>query len=62
MAVLWTLLGIAVAVAWIVAFVDIVKRRHALSGGGLAAWLIIVLVFPVVGTVLYFAVGRTATA
>ena len=62
MAAIWTVLGIVVVVAWVVALVDILRRRHAFSTAGLAAWLIIVLVVPLVGTALYFAVGRASTA
>jgi Phospholipase_D-nuclease N-terminal len=55
---LWTLLGLAIAVAWIVALVDIVKRRRELTGAAFAAWVIIVVLLPFVGTILYFVVGR----
>ena len=51
-------LGAVAIVAWVVAIVDMVRRRAELSRGQLAAWLLIVLIFPVVGTILYFVVGR----
>jgi hypothetical protein len=53
---LW-LLGVLVLVMWIVAIVSIIQRRHEMSGGKLAAWLIIVIVFPVVGTLIYFLIN-----
>jgi Phospholipase_D-nuclease N-terminal len=56
----WTLLGIVVAVAWVVALVDIVKRRHELTGASLAAWILIIIILPVLGTILYFTIGRRA--
>lgn len=56
---LWWLGAVAI-VAWIVAIVDMVRRRAALSRGQLAAWILIVVILPVLGTILYFAVGRPA--
>lgn len=54
---LW-FLGVVAAIAWLVAIVDMIRRRHQLSRGQLAAWILIVLIFPVLGTILYFVVGR----
>jgi hypothetical protein len=54
---LW-LLGAIAVVAWIVALVDILRRRAAFSGGQFAAWILIVIILPVLGTILYFVVGR----
>jgi hypothetical protein len=50
--------GAVVIVAWLFAVVDIVRRRARLRRGQLAAWLLIVIILPVLGTILYFAVGR----
>jgi hypothetical protein len=55
---LWTLLALVAIAAWLVALVDMVRRRDELTRGQLAAWVLIVLILPVVGTVLYFALGR----
>ena len=54
---LW-FLGVVAAIAWIVAIVDMIRRRGELSRGQLAAWILIVLIFPVLGTILYFVLGR----
>ena len=54
---LW-LLGTVAAIAWIVAIVDMVRRRNSLSRGQFGAWLLIVIILPVLGTILYFVVGR----
>jgi hypothetical protein len=54
---LW-FLGIVATIAWIVAIVDMVRRRAQLSRGQLGAWLLIVIIFPVLGTILYFIFGR----
>jgi hypothetical protein len=60
MAWFWWLLGVVVIVMWALALVSIVGRRHTMSGGKIAAWLIVVLVFPVVGTLIYFLVNMGA--
>jgi hypothetical protein len=57
MAWFWWLLGLLVLILWIAALVDIVRRRHERSGGSTAAWIIIVLIFPLVGTIAYFIVN-----
>ena len=54
---LW-LLGIVATSAWIVAIVDMVRRRASLSRGQVAAWLLVVIIVPVIGTILYFVYGR----
>jgi uncharacterized membrane protein YoaK (UPF0700 family) len=54
---LW-LLGAVAAVAWIVAIVDMIRRRAELSSVQLVAWILIVIILPVLGTILYFVVGR----
>lgn len=50
--------GAVVIVAWLFAIVDMIRRRARLSRGQLAAWLLIVIILPVLGTILYFVVGR----
>ena len=50
------LLGLVVLVVSIVAIVDIVKS--AMETGKKALWIILVLVLPIIGTVVYFLVGR----
>jgi hypothetical protein len=55
---LWSLLGLAVLIAWVVAIVDLIRRRAALSRSQLSAWILIVIILPFLGTILYFAVGR----
>lgn len=60
----WTgsgLLGLIVLIVWIVAVVDIFKRRSSLSKSQFYAWLIIVLVLPLAGAVGYFLVNGTGS-
>ena len=54
----WWLVGVVAAVAWAVALVDMVRWRSALRRGQLAAWVLIVIILPVLGTILYFVIGR----
>jgi hypothetical protein len=54
----WWLVGVVAAVAWVVALVGMVRRRSALTRGQLAAWVLIVIILPVLGTILYFVIGR----
>jgi Phospholipase_D-nuclease N-terminal len=56
----WWVLGILIVVMWVFTFVDIVRRRHERSRAQTAAWLIVVLVLPIVGTVIYFLVNGSA--
>jgi hypothetical protein len=53
---IWPILAIAVVAMWTFAIVDIIRRRHSMSGGKIAAWVIIILVFPVLGAIAYFIV------
>jgi hypothetical protein len=57
MGLIWWFLVISIAVIWIATIVDIVRRRHSRSGGATAAWIVAVLVFPVVGSIVYFLVN-----
>ena len=50
---LW-LLGVIAVIAWIVAVVDMIRRRDELSRGQFGAWILIVIILPVLGTILYF--------
>jgi phospholipase D-like protein len=55
---LWTVLGVVAVIAWVVAIVDMVRRRDELARNQLVAWVLLVILLPIVGTVLYFAIGR----
>jgi hypothetical protein len=54
----WWLIGVVAVAAWVVALVNMVRRRSALRRGQLAAWVLIVVILPVLGTILYFVIGR----
>lgn len=51
------LLGLAVLVLDIVAIVDCVKRR--MDPTRKALWIILIVLLPVLGMVLYFLLGRS---
>jgi hypothetical protein len=51
---IWPILGILVVAMWMYALYDIIKRRHEMSGAKIAAWVIVILVFPVVGVIVYY--------
>lgn len=63
---IWPIVGIAIVAMWTAAVVDIVRRRHTMSGLRVAIWVLVVLVFPVLGAIVYFVVhaggGRASTA
>ena len=57
MAWFWWLIGVVVFIAWIVAIVDIVRRRNERTIAKTSAWILVVLILPVVGTITYFLVN-----
>ncbi|MCU1558571.1 MAG: hypothetical protein JWN09_2566 [Microbacteriaceae bacterium] len=54
------LLWIAPFVLWLVAVIQVAKSRAA--GGTIALWIIIVTLFPLVGAILWFVIGRRTAA
>ncbi|MGI9031557.1 MAG: PLDc N-terminal domain-containing protein [Ilumatobacteraceae bacterium] len=56
-AVLLAVIVIALVVLFIAALVSIV-RTSRLSGGGKLLWVVIVFVFPLIGSIVWFAFGR----
>jgi hypothetical protein len=60
MAWFWWLLVISVVVIWVFTIVDIIRRRHSRSASKTAAWILIVLVFPILGSIVYFLVNGAA--
>jgi uncharacterized membrane protein len=51
-------LGAVVIIAALVALVDVVRRRDELTRAQLFAYVILILVIPVVGAVVYALFGR----
>jgi hypothetical protein len=49
-------IGIPVAIAWVTGLVDIF--RHPMPSGQRILWIVIVVVFPIVGTLAYFILRK----
>jgi hypothetical protein len=49
-------IGIPVAIAWVAGLVDIF--RHPMPTGHRVLWILIVIVFPIVGTLAYFTLRK----
>jgi hypothetical protein len=53
-------IGIPVAIAWVVGVVDIL--RHAMPTSQRILWIVIVIVFPIVGLLAYFTLRKPTDA
>jgi hypothetical protein len=51
MSLLWTMLFCVVALVWVITIVDIIRQRY--SGGTTAAWLAMVVLLPLLGSIIY---------
>jgi hypothetical protein len=60
MGLLWWLLVMFVVVLWVVTLFDIFRNWGSRPVGKSIAWLIAVLVFPVLGTIVYFIVQNSS--
>ena len=49
-------IGIPIAIAWVAGLVDIL--RHPMPTGQRVFWIVIVFVFPIVGTLAYFVLRK----
>ena len=56
MTVLWSIIGVLLVIVWAITLVDIF-RRH-IGGKQTVAWLLIVLIVPFLGAILYWALRR----
>ena len=56
----WTLISICVAIIWVITLIDLF-RRH-LGAGPTAAWVLLVIVLPFVGALIYWIVRKPSTA
>lgn len=53
---LYTLLGILHLVLWIIAAVEILSSRK--SPGEKILWVLVILLLPLVGLIIYYVIGR----
>jgi len=51
-----TIIGLAILVFDIIAIVEIVKSQFAI--GKKALWILLILILPLIGLILYYLVGR----
>jgi type VI protein secretion system component VasK len=56
MSIIWWIIAIAVVIVWALSVTDII-RRH-LGAKRTAAWLLIVVILPFVGSLLYWAMRK----
>ena len=56
MAWFWWLLGVLIIVLWIAAVVDIIRKRNSRTIGKTIAWILLIIIIPIVGTIIYFLV------
>ena len=57
MTVLWATVGLVLVIIWVITVVDIVRRRTALAP--MAAWIMFVLILPVIGAAVYWATRKS---
>jgi hypothetical protein len=55
-AFVWVFILVPLLVVWVIGLVDIVRRP--LSRQATAAWIVVVLVFPFIGTLVYFLLRK----
>jgi len=55
----WTLIAILVAVIWVITLIDLFRRR--LGAGPTIGWLVLVIVLPFVGALIYWIVRKPST-
>jgi hypothetical protein len=60
MTAMWTILGILLAIVWVLTVVDIFRRHY--SAGTTAAYLALILILPFVGSMIYWAVRKPTAA
>ena len=53
---LWVFVGIPLLVVWVIGIVDILRRD--MPGGMKAGWILVVLLLPFVGTLVYFIMRK----
>jgi hypothetical protein len=56
------LIGLAVIVLALVALVDVIRQKDALTKAQFFAWLLLVVLIPLIGLILWFSVGRKTAA
>jgi hypothetical protein len=54
---IWPILVVVVGAIWTLSLLDLfVRRRRTWSWGRIALWALVIIIFPIVGSVVYFVV------
>jgi hypothetical protein len=53
------ILLVFIAIAWVMGLWDVVFKRHDLTTAKRLAWILLIVVLPIIGTFVYFAVRPT---
>jgi hypothetical protein len=56
----WVFILVPIIVVWVLGIADIIRRP--LSGAATAGWLLLVIVLPIIGTVIYFLTRKPTEA
>ena len=56
MSLLWSIVTVTVVVIWVVSIADIVRRR--LDAKHTAGWILLVVLLPVLGSLVYWAMRK----
>jgi hypothetical protein len=60
MTVLWVIVGSLLLVAWFLSVVDIIRRRY--SGWTTVGWLVLIVILPFVGSLIYWQMRQPTRA
>jgi hypothetical protein len=61
MTILYVLIVVLIVAVWVYSIYDLIRRlrRNQISGGHFAVWVVAIIIFPVVGSLVY-AIVRPA--
>ena len=57
---MWTGLGVIVLIVWVLTIVDIIRRGY--SGGTTAGYIALIVILPLIGSAIYWAVRKPSAA
>jgi len=55
----WIIIGVLAAILAVITIVDVV--RHHLGGGRTALWILLIVILPFIGSVIYWATRKETT-
>ena len=60
MSLLWIIVFCVVALVWVLSIVDIVRQHY--SGWTTAAWLALIVILPIIGSIIYWFARKPTSA